>query len=749
MPKDFHSRAMHTRQFHALIYSVVIVLFSAIIAYIWFGGPQNNMIYYIDEFFPFNPHYWVGIDLSAWSWGGNGAGGRGYGQLINMFYYVFVEFFHNILGFGYGWTQYLLYLFLMSFGGVGMMFFVRELKGHGPQYSLAPLASSILYIASAYSISIYIEFLQVFWFYVAFPWIMLLLMRAVKVARDRLPLFELGLIGILIYFSLPSLQSVWLLTGPVFILLYLLFLAYIYRPKVSLFIIIVSFLLVELILLDSPTLIAALTNLGRVESGLGLANPSPTSAPWVWVVANSQGEPYFASIGGLSTSWPLASILLADVLAALSFALAFVAKDRLLRAQALFFSVIALIFIALISGTQPPFGWLFTYIWWHFSPFRVFISLLMDFGNYLTFIYSALAPLGLLALLEKVKWKKKVKWKEGGAIALLALLIVWLTLGVPSLTFGSAASVPSHPGPRVSVSAVDRQVQLASFFMNNTDGSPGRVLILPAQGPLIRTTSYEATDIMGQCGLSVIAGSYMLSFENSLYFALASQIYSNHTTGIIPELAALGVKYVIVQLNAKPFWWPFTQNATTYLAILNSTPGLSYMFTVGHEVVYRVDASYPLIYASPLPANSTAGSAYDFPSVPPIESSLINFTQLSPTEFEVRVNNATGPFLLVLSTTYGDWQVSSVSATHIMVYNYSNGWIINRTGTYVMHVYYAPQGLANEIIGMQLLAIAISVAFVGYGFAMRKRLTKGLPNSQVKGKFGDGAPSGFGEGGNQ
>jgi len=718
------SRVMHTKHFHTLLYSVIIVLFSAIIAYIWFGGPQNNMIYYIDEFFPFNPHYSVGIDLSAWSWGGNGAGGSGYGELVNIFYYVFVEFFHNILGFGYGWSQYLLYLFLMSFGGVGMMFFVRELNGHGPQYSLAPLASSILYIASAYSISIYIEFLQIFWFYVAFPWIMLLLMRAVKVARNRLPVFELGLIGILIYFSLASLQWVWLLTEPVFILLYLLFLAYIYRPKVSLFIIIVSFLLVEHILLDSPILIPALINLGHVESVLGLANPSPTGAPWVWVVGNSQAEPYFASIGGLSTGWPLASILLADVLAALSFALAFVTKDRLLRAQALFFSVIALIFVALISGTQQPFGWLFTYIWWHFAPFRAFITLSMDFGNYLAFIYSALAPLGLLALLEKVKWKKKVKWKEGGTIALLALLIVWLTLGVPGLTFGSAASVPSHPGPRVSVSVVDRQVQLASFFMNNTDGSPGRVLILPAEGPLISTTSYFATDIMAEYGLSVIAGSYMPSFENSLYFALASQIYSNHTTDIPSELAAFGVKYVIVQLNTAPSWRPFPQNTTTYLAILNSTPGLSYLFTVGNEAIYRVGASYPLIYASPLPANSTAGSAYDFPLVPPIESGLVNYTQLSPTEFQVRVNNATSPFLLVLSTTYGDWQVNGLNTTHIMVYNYANAWIINRTGTYIIRVYYAPQAQANKIMGIQIVGIAISIAFVVCGLSRRKRLTK-------------------------
>jgi len=146
---------------------------------------------------------------------------------------------------------------------------------------------------------------------------------------------------------------------------------------------------------------------------------------------------------------------------------------------------------------------------------------------------------------------------------------------------------------------------------------------------------------------------------------LASQIYSNYTSGIAEELAALEVKYVILQLNAKPTWWPFPQNANNYFKILNSTPSLSYMFTIGHEVVYRVSDLYPLIYASPLPANSSAGSAYDFPSVPPIESGLINFTPLSPTEFEVRVNSATGPFLLVLSTTYGDWQVSGISATHL------------------------------------------------------------------------------------
>jgi len=100
-------------------------------------------------------------------------------------------------------------------------------------------------------------------------------------------------------------------------------------------------------------------------------------------------------------------------------------------------------------------------------------------------------------------------------------------------------------------------------------------------------------------------------------------------------------------------------------------------------------------------------------------------------------------------TTYGDWQAKDVSAAHLIVYNYSNGWITNRIGTYVLRVYYAPQAQVNGIIGVQLLAIAISAAFVGYGFPTRKRLTKGFPDSQVKGKFGYGAPSGFGQGGDQ
>jgi len=77
-------------------------------------------------------------------------------------------------------------------------------------------------------------------------------------------------------------------------------------------------------------------------------------------------------------------------------------------------------------------------------------------------------------------------------------------------------------------------VQHASQFSHeNANGTLGRALMLPAQGPTLGTTSYHANDIMGEYGLPVIAGTYMLSSnEDNLYITLASQVYSNYTSGI-------------------------------------------------------------------------------------------------------------------------------------------------------------------------------------------------------------------------
>jgi len=102
--------------------------------------------------------------------------------------------------------------------------------------------------------------------------------------------------------------------------------------------------------------------------------------------------------------------------------------------------------------------------------------------------------------------------KKAGAMVLLVLLVARLTLGNPGLTFGTGAAVTGNPYlARVSISVVGRQVWLANFLMKNANNTPGRALILPAQGPTLGITSYHANDIMGEYGLPVIAGTYMPS----------------------------------------------------------------------------------------------------------------------------------------------------------------------------------------------------------------------------------------------
>ena len=88
----------------------------------------------------------------------------------------------------------------------------------------------------------------------------------------------------------------------------------------------------------------------------------------------------------------------------------------------------------------------------------------------------------------------------------------------------------------------------------------------------------------------------------------------------------------------------------------------------------------------------------------------VGFTQLNPTEFKVSINNATAPFLLILSEPYesqwtayygsGNWLsypfTKSVSTlNHIIINGFANGWYIDKTGSFDLTLYYTPQSLVN------------------------------------------------------
>jgi hypothetical protein len=702
--------------------SLAIVVASAIIAYNFMGGPNNNIIFYIDEWFPFNPLYPIRAQLWAWNWW-SGLGTTGGGSLWNFPHYAIIYALHGALGLNYGLSQYVLYVTVMSLSGLGMLIFTRRVYGEEYRDTLAPMASGLLYLASAYETYMYTQFYGEIWLYLTVPWLMLALLSAMQLARNgNLPVAQVSAASLLLYLALPGVQWVWILTFVPFTLAYIVLLYIIFRPRLRYLVFTVTFLGAEFILLNSSLLLSAPGILA------GLSSPtSPKTAPWVWVLGNSAAEPYVASIGGVATYYGISTILMSCALAILSYAAILVAKEKgVLRAHVYFLAAASLLATASMSGTQPPFGQVFTYLWWHFPPLRAFQTLVMDFGNLTALAFSVMAPVGLLGIMRR--------WKRTATVALLILLLAWLSIGVPQLTFGYVTANPSNPGPRVPLSIVNDQVGMAQYILSHQPGDCQlcRAMILPAQGPLLRSHDYFANSIVAFYGVPVLYGTYKPIYDVRVYQGLAQEIYLNETSDVPAQLAALGVRYIIVMTNPAPYWEPFQQNVTVYLRNLAGVPGISLVGSWGSWLLYEDNYTYPMIYASPLPHGyNGSGLVYSFPQVPPILGDTVSYRMVSPVEFDVHVHNATGPFLLVLSTTYGDWKLGGLAARHVLVFGYANGWVINRTGSYNLELYFPYQSQLDLITSMQVVAIVLPVLLLA-GLWLKRALARPICDAHGK-----------------
>jgi hypothetical protein len=85
---------------------------------------------------------------------------------------------------------------------------------------------------------------------------------------------------------------------------------------------------------------------------------------------------------------------------------------------------------------------------------------------------------------------------------------------------------------------------------------------------------------------------------------------------------------------------------------------------------------------------------------------IVSFKKLSPIRYDVRVTNATAPFVLVFSETY-DWMWSATVGgekvgKHLIVNGYANGWYVRRNGSYAIELEYVPQ---------RLVPIGLAVSF--------------------------------------
>ena len=189
------------RKNYLLVESFVILLLSGITMLLAFGNPQNNLIYTLDEIFPFNPQYFL-THMFAWSYI------KGTGQLFawmnldTLPYVGFIYFFHNLVGLSLGWSQYFLYTLLMFLTGFSMLLFTREVYDGKLKQTIAPLLAALLYSFNLYIAYFVIDEFYDSWFlYALLPLFLLLLFKSSnKIKENQFPLREVALASVVLYF---------------------------------------------------------------------------------------------------------------------------------------------------------------------------------------------------------------------------------------------------------------------------------------------------------------------------------------------------------------------------------------------------------------------------------------------------------------------------------------------------------------------------------------------------------------------
>jgi len=87
---------------------LTLLLISIVTVFQWFRDPSSHMIYFVDEFFPFNPSYYASHWIYAWQ--NYGTGWRPSAPFLPYLYAIYA--FHNILHLSLQISQYLLYVII-------------------------------------------------------------------------------------------------------------------------------------------------------------------------------------------------------------------------------------------------------------------------------------------------------------------------------------------------------------------------------------------------------------------------------------------------------------------------------------------------------------------------------------------------------------------------------------------------------------------------------------------------------------
>jgi len=355
--------------------------------------------------------------------------------------------------------------------------------------------------------------------------------------------------------------------------------------------------------------------------------------------------------------------LLIPMIAFLS--LLFIAKEKIWKKKTiLFFAFLALVGAFLAKGTNEPFGYVYKFLFDYIPGFSLFrdptkLYLLVSLA------YSILIPFSLFSLAEKMK--KKLK---GIHVVLCVLFIVFWVFSLRYLALQNFAPKKVPEG----------YIELTKFITNQN--SYFRTLWIPQW----HRYGYFSDEN------PAIGRFEFLKAKTPL--GMAAELREKHMENVLREAS---IKYVIVPEDSvgEIFLNDRKYDDVLYkktVSEISEIPWLTRVQTFGKNVIFEVSNPESHFFSNN-------------------ENVLLQSEMESPTRYVVKVANAKAGDRIIFSESFDrNWKLQNADSSTLesQKYNMFNSFVLSKSGTYTVHVFYTPQ----QIVGIGIFVSLISFASI-------------------------------------
>jgi len=393
----------------------------------------------------------------------------------------------------------------------------------------------------------------------------------------------------------------------------------------------------------------------------------------------------------------------------------------------IFFLVLAWISVILASGTRPPFGFVYQFLWDRVPYFHIFrttnhfnLWTMISYSILLGFLYQKLTKDRMCGLLSSLKFPRFYDFFIVSFLLISIFLSAWPLLSgniydqlqphqIPQDYYDLREFLKNQEGD-FRVMSLPMISWLAAYSWSAPFDMQEILLDFSPKDTIVNMPGYY--DNLMQRELSdddplYAVAYYYLSRSPADLEAMYSKgeasspervAYYKELAGkkAVKALRLMGVRYLVVHQDYVVIYHGFPRvDISVLVKNIKDNKELNYVTSFGDLDVYEVDGFYPRLYAFLEGQTLIKG---------------LTLNRVSPVEYQIQVQGADTPFDLIFAENFNrGWRLNGEPPTEGLARGFGNVWQLDKTGDYEMRLYYQPQRLLE--VGFLISTVSLVGGF--------------------------------------